>query len=204
MQQTIMQWLIMVSPYAAGLLSILGIVKVLWPKLKLGWEMAFGNKEIKAELSCLKDSINFIVEELKENNGRSLRDSVNRIECGVEKSVQRQRAFLDNSNEMIFETDTEGNYEWVNRTYANRVGRLPGDLMGRGWINVIAEDQRDKIKKDWYQAAKENRSYEATLVMQTSKGKKFKAYVRSQRMLSDSKVLLGFIGYIYVLEDFDA
>ena len=122
----------------------------------------------------------------------------------MSKNIQRQRAFLANSKEMIFETDVEGNYSWVNRTYINKVGKLPSDLMGFGWINVIAEDEREKVQTDWYQAAQEKRSYEATLTMLDDEGNEFKAYVRSQRMLSDTdKILLGYIGHIDILGDLD-
>lgn len=190
--QAIAEWI----GIAAG--AVVGL-KVLWTLFKKLWNKMggmFGINELKRDIGCLAEKLDFVVAELHPNGGTSVRDSLNRIEKDLSLANERHRARMLDSPEMIFETDSEGNCVWVNRTYSRGVQRSFVELRGRGWVNGISVDDRDKVVAEWYKAVSEDREFEMRFDFQNPDGEVFTVDCRSYKMRDErTGKAIGYLGH---------
>lgn len=109
----------------------------------------------------LYKTLNYIMAELKPNSGSSLRDAINRIENKVATIDLAQKAYMDVDSPIpIFQTDFEGNLVWVNKAYLKLVSRPMNEVLGTGWELIIPQEERSRIREEWYRAIKEHRVFE--------------------------------------------
>jgi PAS domain S-box-containing protein len=180
---------------AAG--AIVG-VKVLWTLLKKGWGKVgsmFGLGEIKTDIGCLAQKLDFIVAELHPNGGASIRDSLNRIELRQVLQEQRQRAILSDMSIGVFETNVAGHCVWANRKYLRITGRTFEEVEGTGWINILAHGDRDRIIKSWDASIKEEREFEEVCDIVSPDGGVTHCRVQSYKM-SDENDTIGYLGML--------
>jgi len=156
----------------------------------------FGIGDLKNEVGALKHCIEQVVVELRPNGGASIRDSLNRIELRQVLQEQRQKAILSDMSVGVFEADTQGNYVWVNRKYLRMTGRAPSEVNGSGWINTVAESDRERVLHDWHEAIKEDREFETEYIMYTREGTTQRVALRTYRMSTDDHEPLGFMGMV--------
>jgi PAS domain S-box-containing protein len=143
--------------------------------------------------------INAIFEEITPNGGTSIKDKIDRIDRQVTLVNERQKASSADFPDALFETDPEGNCYWINRTYARMVKRLPSELMGRGWQNAIAQEDREEVVEAWYSAAKDDREFVMDFKFETPDGELIPAKVRSYKMTDSKGETIGFYGNIQKL-----
>lgn len=72
---------------------------------------------------CIQQKLDSLVAELRPNGGKSLRDLVEKINENTTYNREYVRASLDNDFQMIYETDSTGEYVWVNNTYGRYTGK---------------------------------------------------------------------------------
>lgn len=95
------------------------------------------------------------------NGGSSMRDSINRIESGVQAALERDWVNYELDSRGIFEVDSEGKKCRVNKAWCNLTGISQDDAVnGYGWINGIHHDDRARVRAEWESAIKENRTSE--------------------------------------------
>lgn len=156
----------------------------------------FGIGDIKTDIAALTKSVNFVVTELQPNGGASIRDSLNRIELRQVLQEQRQKAILSDMSIGVFETDSEGNFKWVNRKYLRMTGRAPDEVKGSGWINTIAHRDRERIVLAWNKAVEEKREFEEKFVMITPDDQRCEVAIRTYKMDDKDNGHLGFLGML--------
>lgn len=142
-------------------------------------------RSISAKLKPYKeigDKIEYIYKELNTNSGTSIKDQISKIEKETIKNTQtincilyRQRWILDNRPEPIFETDSSGNFTWVNDAFVKLVKRNFDDLMNHKWKIIICENERTKIYEHWDSAIQEKRNFEETVCISSKNGNCFSA-----------------------------
>lgn len=185
--------------------SALAILRGLWvlvPKLcrKLGQRVSemFGIGDIKTDIGALTEQVKFVVDELKPNGGASIRDSLNRIEIRQVLQEQRQKAILSDMSVGVFETDTDGEFIWVNRKYLRMTGRTPNEVTGSGWINTIAERDRERVTAEWKSAMDASREFESSYLMITPDDERVEVSVRTYKYekSDDPENPLGFMGIV--------
>ena len=147
----------------------------------------------------IAEKIDFIFEELKPNSGKSIRDVINRIEKGLISASGFQKALLADHEDALFETDSEGNCIWMNRTYIRLVERTPAEILGHGWQNTIAQEIRKEFVEDWYSAVTEDREFTRDFSFETPSGRIIPVKVRSYKIPDSSGKSIGYLGYITVL-----
>ncbi|MCX6255306.1 MAG: PAS domain S-box protein [Bacteroidia bacterium] len=49
----------------------------------------------------------------------------------------------------IFRTDSDGNTTYVNPRYTELTGLSPEEAMGKGWLNAVHPDDKEKLKESW-------------------------------------------------------
>lgn len=95
------------------------------------------------------------------NGGSSMRDSINRIESGVQAALERDWVTYELDSRGIFECDSDGKKCRVNKAWCSMTGISQDDAVnGYGWINGIHHDDRDRVRREWESAIRENRTSE--------------------------------------------
>jgi PAS domain S-box-containing protein len=148
--------------------------------------------------------IDTIFEAVTPNGGTSMLDKVDiiaakmiRVESSLHLTNERSRGRWLDAPEMMFETDTEGNCTWVNRTYARIVGRGIDELLDHGWVNTIAKEDRDRVVKEWYDAVEEHREFSLNFNFESVDGTIIPASVVSYKMINpDDGNTIGYLGTV--------
>jgi|SRR5882724_3571327 len=162
---------------------------------------AIKNKYLYLENTISK--INEISKEFVPNHGSSLKDILNKMQGELsrnteltEKIATRQKWIFDNREMPIFESDEEGKCVWVNLAYLDLVKRDMHFLLGNGWKNVIASEDRDRVIHNWEACVKDGRDAEDTYSMVDVDGKTFKVFTAACKTGK-----YGYVGAIKVLND---
>ena len=193
----------------AGIIGVLGaalaMLRWLWgavPRLcrRIGKKLSkmFGIGDIKTDIGALSEQVRFVVDELRPNGGASIRDSLNRIEIRQVLQEQRQKAILSDMSVGVFETDMDGEFVWVNRKYLRMTGRTPSEVKGSGWINTVAERDRERVKTEWDDAMEENREFESRFLLITPDDDRIEVQVRTYKYeeSGNKNEPLGFMGIV--------
>ena len=168
--------------------------RVVWHKLRTN--NMFGISAVQEDLLCLRGQMDFVVSELKPNNGTSLRDSVNRIETRQVLQEQTQKAILSDMSIGVFKTDAEGLFTWVNPKYLRMTGRAPNEVHGSGWVNTIAVRDRERVQREWKEAIDDSRDFESEFLLITPDDDRVQVSARTYKMIGQEDELLGFVGML--------
>lgn len=156
----------------------------------------FGIGDIKTDIAALSTQVGLVVQELQPNGGASVRDSLNRIELRQVLQEQRQKAILSDMSVGVFETDTQGEFVWVNRKYLRMTGRAPDEVKGSGWINTIAHRDRERVVLAWNTAIREEREFEEEFTMITPDDDRCEVSARTYKMSGQDDQPIGFLGML--------
>jgi PAS domain S-box-containing protein len=129
------------------------------------------------------------------NGGGRMVDTLNKI-----AGVQWARDYEDD-DAMILHTDANGSVTRVNRLLTRIVGRPESELLGSGWINTIAFEDRERVKKDWHDAVKNKRDYEGEYHIINSKGKSINVESRATRMVDGKGNVIGYYRRIRIKKE---
>lgn len=102
------------------------------------------------------NNIKKLLEELTLNHGTSLKDKINTIENSINKHIEitqytysMQKWLLSLSDKMIFKTDENGNWTWINDSLKCFLNINEKYLINNGWQNFINHDDRKDAIKLW-------------------------------------------------------
>lgn len=147
---------------------------------------------------CIQQKLDSLVAELRPNGGKSLRDLVEKINENTTYNREYVRATLDNDIQMIFETDTSGEYVWVNNTYGRYTGKQEHDLMGYGWINTVCSSDRIRVREEWESCIEEHRDFSSEYEINTMTGERLKVSAQA-RPIKVTGNIKGYYGTIKIV-----
>lgn len=135
----------------------------------------FSEAERKREMRADQDQRRHeeLMAELKPAGKRSVRETIADLETAVEITTATVRATLDMQEVGVFHTDSHGQTTWVNGCYLRWTGRQMAEVMGYGWMNCIAEDERDDVREAWDGAVAERREFDMRYNLLTFDGGTF-------------------------------
>lgn len=191
--QAVAEWIGLIAGAAVGLKFLWALIKKAYAKIG---DNVFGIADIKTDIGSVARQLDFIVAELHPNGGASIRDSLNRIELRQVLQEQRQKAILSDMSVGVFETNTEGEFIWVNRKYLRMTGRAPDEVKGSGWINTIAHRDRERVVLAWSKAIEEGREFEEEFMMITPDNERVQVQARTYKMSAQDDSPLGFLGML--------
>jgi PAS domain-containing protein len=149
-------------------------------------------------LVALHEKVDRISEQLETNAGKSLRDSVDRIETRVVAVDARtalmsavQSAQIDGANYGIVFADLDGRLTRANRTFRRWVGKELPELLRDGWMQVIHPDDLFLVTSGWAEAVRRGIEYLPALPITylDSEGDPFRAHVTARLIREDGKAL---------------
>jgi two-component system CheB/CheR fusion protein len=90
-------------------------------------------------------------------------------EC-LRASERRFRALARHAPVGIFQTDAEGNCLFVNERWCQMAGLSAEAAAGQCWVGALHPDDRDRIFREWYAAAKAGREFAGEYRFRTPQG----------------------------------
>ena len=158
-------------------------------------------ESVTSKLDSFYSKLELIVKEFKPNSGETIRDALNRIETNVDLNGERFRARMLDTEEMLFEADPDGNVIWVNRTLARKTRRLPGEILGNGWLNMLHPEDRDAIRHAWHEAIREEVELETDLRVISTEGEILPVICKAYLMHDVTGVVIGWLVSFRTLGD---
>lgn len=115
-----------------------------------GWPWLRGFCRGLSKLGEVDEKLTKVLKEVLPNGGTSLRDSINRTETAVTVLINTTRAQWDAMGMFaIFEADADGEYKYVNNEFQRWVNHTEGEMLGYGWVNCLAAQDRDRVRAEW-------------------------------------------------------
>lgn len=180
--------------YTTAGTALMGFVILLWKKIVKPTIDVYTNWKLALE------KIEKIFFEVTPNGGTSIKDAVRRIEKEAALSRERFKAMYAEDSAAVFESDSEGKFIWVNRTFCRLTERSPDQLLGSGWHNAICPRFRSETICEWEKSIKENREmsgHKSEFI--TPRGQCIEIVCSSYKMRDYRGNTIGFIGLCYPL-----
>lgn len=139
-----------------------------WIKMRLA--QAFANAimvQLQPELDRMARQIEDVRHQVFPNSGSSMADKLNltlasstRTEANVNRLQATMRAHQDaDLTQARFEADGEGHFVWASYVLMRWCGRSLEQITGYGWVNCIAQPDRDRVRAEWEAAIEESREF---------------------------------------------
>ena len=96
----------------------------------------------------------------------------------------------------IFHTDITGNCLYVNERWSEIAGLSQEEAEGRGWENGLHPEDRERVGAEWYQAARESRSFVGEYRFLDSDGKVSWVYGQARAEFDGNNKVIGYVGSI--------
>lgn len=142
------------------------------------------------------NSLEYIKHELSPNGSGSIRDAVDRIEAKLIISEQRYKLLTMDSPFGVFETDARGDFLHVNRTYCRWAKCSNTDLEGKGWVNYLANAERQHVFQEWMAAVHQEREFTSNFSLTPAESPSFTVHCNAFPMFDGKDKLSGWIGII--------
>lgn len=187
------QYLLDGAALVTALLVIWGaVIKVFIPLYTWGGKFK-GHIKQMTELPAKVDKI---VKEVSPNSGTSMKDVVNRIEFRQILQEQKAHAYVSHSPVAFYETDLEGNCTWANKAYLRLLERSEDEIVGKGWISAIHQEDKADVITVWESAIADKREYSFDYRMVSSSGKVIPLHGEAFPLRDPAGKVLGYVGTI--------
>lgn len=140
-----------------------------------------------------------IYSELVSNGGKSLRDTVDRIERGQTIQQSFIRHILSDSINGAFEANNAGEYIWANAIYVDLSGRPLANLLGNDWINGVHPDDQNRVFEEWMEAVTQKREFNITYRLVCEEGQITKVKGKAVPIRDANNKVLGFVGSFRII-----
>lgn len=127
----------------------------------------------------------------------SLSGVIDAIEVKIAHAKYWIRALLDALNLAAYEADVEGNCVWVSERWRQITGLTSEEASRDGWINGIAETDRERVEKEWNESLLEERLFDLRYSMVNRDGVTFPVRGRGNVVRLDSGKIAGFVGICF-------
>jgi PAS domain S-box-containing protein len=87
-------------------------------------------------------------------------DARKRMEEDLRASQELFRTLAENAPVGIFRADERGNLVYTNPSCTRTTGLAAGQLLGRGWLESVHPDDRERVDREWREAVAAGRVYE--------------------------------------------
>lgn len=146
----------------AGIISLSIIIATLSRFVKFLWTgVKEANKSIIDFLNLIPELKKMTVQ-FKPNGGKSIVDILNRLENHLGYTDQKIRVIASYMGIATFESDKEGLYTFVSKQWMDVMELSYDQAIGNGWINIVEEEMRDEIFREWQACIHQNREFHYT------------------------------------------
>lgn len=148
---TIVQTLIIgAGGLATAILAIWGIwAKILKPWFKESRERRETLFKAIGHIEGISEKLEKVSQELQPNGGGSIKDQIKQIANDIKIIRVERDATFYLSKEPSFKSDGKGYYTSINYALSQLVGVSESELLGLGWLNYVALEDKDRIWEEW-------------------------------------------------------
>jgi len=148
---TIVQTLIIgAGGLATAILAIWGIwAKILKPWFKESREKRETLFKAIGHIEGISEKLEKVSQELQPNGGGSIKDQIKQIANDIKIIRVERDATFYLSKEPSFKSDGKGYYTSINYALSQLVGVSESELLGLGWLNYVALEDKDRIWEEW-------------------------------------------------------
>ena len=205
MEFDIWVWLNEQKEHLAIIAGILGGLWTIWKYLGKHIKECFSRIvymfNAKSAHGDLNEKLEMILLQLVPNGGSSIKDSLDRIEDKQSFFSSFLQAQMHVNQKAIFQTDEEGKCIWVNRPHARLTGFQSSEVMGDGWINVIAPECRQRTMAKWEDAVEAGREFDENLwYLKKDKVTRYMVNVHAYKIEGVNGELKGYIGEVTYMD----
>jgi len=197
-RQVMFQWFVdicnSINANIELLTTTLGSLLIAWGILRKVKKKAEDAHNEFSQLFALPAKVDAIQKELVTNGGKSLKDSLNRIEMRQCRAEEKMRILLSGADKPCFECNEQGECIYINNAYLNLVECKEADALLNNWRNLIHPDDRDEIIKEWSMAVKDKRDFEYKFRYLTKSDKVVAVYCKAQLMHDHKGNISGWFG----------
>ncbi len=202
--KTIEYWGIVASATAAFIL--LGVRLNMRTVTKKIWDSTLGRRslqyrEVKSQLGLVIEGMADIQQKVSSNGGGAIPDSLQRIENRQHLQIAQSNATRYAAKEATFSTDLMGLYVETNLAHSRLTGFNHGEMLGDGWVNLVAPSARKVAQEKWNKAVSEKREFSEDILYTRPSGREYMVHVTAFKQLDDEGTLHGYHGVVTLLEE---
>lgn len=135
---------------ATAILAMWGLwTKILKPWFKESREKREALSKAISHIEGISEKIEKVSKELQPNGGGSIKDQIKQIANDIKIIRVERDATFYLSKEPSFKSDGKGHYTSINYALSQLVGVSESELLGLGWLNYIALEDKDRIWEEW-------------------------------------------------------
>jgi PAS domain S-box-containing protein len=123
-------------------------------------------------------------------------EMMHRAQHRCKLSEQRYKTLTSHAPVGIFETDAEGNCLLVNERWCEMAGLSPEKAQGQGWVNALHPEDRDYVRREWYEAAETEREFRSEYRFRTPQGKVTWLSGSAIALRQEDRKITGYIGTV--------
>jgi hypothetical protein len=106
-----------------------------------------------------------LAKQFETNGGSSLKDRVEAIYDAVDGIGAFNSVSLSLVPYAFFRADASGNVTWINRHFVHETDLSEQDAFGLGWLNIVVESDRSRVKSEWVSAVADQRAVKTSFKM---------------------------------------
>jgi PAS domain S-box-containing protein len=151
---TVLELLQTIIIVGGGLATAILAMWGLWSKIIKPWFKESRQKRAEfakaiGHIESISEKLEKVSKELQPNGGGSIKDQVKQIANDIKIIRVEKDATFYLSKEPSFKSDGKGHYTSVNYSLAQLIGVSESELIGLGWLNYIALEDKDRIWGEW-------------------------------------------------------
>jgi|SRR5579864_1445582 len=159
----------------------------------------------------MNDRTHKILKEFQPNGGNTLSDKIATLQATaidtnqlVQITSGRVDRVLDFIEQPVFECDALGKMVRPNEAFCKLVGRPPAELLGNGWIGLIATTDRQRTIDEIKWASRDRRAFRLRVTIETAAGARLLILMLAQPKLeATTGNVLAYFGAAQVLQTLD-
>ena len=117
-------------------------------------------------------------------------------EKALYESEERFRVLVNYAPVGIFQTNTEGDCVFVNPRWQEITGFTEAEAMGKGWVDALHPDDKEKISSMWYETAKTGQPFASEYRFLTPQGRVNWVFGRAVGLHDKTGNCIGYFGTI--------
>lgn len=201
----------LVLAFCAGIVAVFAFIKKiivpLWKKMRSGMSGAMALIRLADQGDRIIKVLDKIQSELLPNGGKTLRDSLTRIEKSISTieedsklSKEKFASFFEITDSGLWESDKTGLFVRCNRAMCAIIGLSSERMAGFGWLLAIKENERDHVQEEWKSSVESRREFSMQFHIEKENGTVFKILAVAIPIKSASGEVSGYLGKCRVLE----
>jgi len=146
-----------------------------------------------------------IYHEFAPNGGNSLKDAINRIENRLLSAESRQmvqdkriKALMQDANIGVVETDENGEFTWANRTFLKMVNKPIVEILSKGWVECLPENDREYIYTEWSSAVAQGREFHREYKLMINETETINVINQAWPLKDVNNKIVGYIGTFFL------